>query len=189
VTRDTARVFVRALTLSRLAVGAVALPLASFLDWWGLAAVVFIAAGATDMVDGALARHWRVSSDAGARLDSNADAFLTLGGMLAVAVGGAWPWWLLVVILGAYAAAMWLEKEVLEGDALGLLVLAVPFTNFTLITCIFAELLNLAAGTDVGAVLAVSVPVWAVLAVLKRHRVGDYLRYVVAKAADRNTPY
>lgn len=184
-----ARAVVTALTVSRLAAGAFVLPLASLLDWWKFAAAVFIVAGLTDMVDGALARWLRVASPTGARLDSNADAFLTLGGMLALTFGGLWPWWLIPVILASYVTAMWLENKVLEGDMLGLLVMAVPLTNFALITFIAAGLLNLSTGISLGTVLVASVVVWAALAVLKVHRVADYLRYAVAKTTDRNAPY
>lgn len=183
---DTARNIVRALSASRLVCGVFLLPLAGVFEWWTFAALVFFCAFITDMVDGALARHWRVTSEAGGRLDSNADIFLTLGGVCAVVIAGAWPWWVVVVLFASHQMAMWFERNRLRGDALGLLILAVPLVNFALITALTATLFQLAAGMSLAIFLQLSIVFWAALAVIKRHRVLDYLQYAIRKSMPRD---
>jgi phosphatidylglycerophosphate synthase len=180
VTGDTPYKIVRALSASRLVGGALVL-LAGIAEWWALAAAVFIGSFLTDMVDGALARRWRVVSWAGARLDTNADVFLTASGLLAVTIKGGWPWWLAAVLTAAYACGMWLNRN-LQGDLLSLVLLAVPVVNFVLITYIVATFLELAGAMKAATVLVVSVPCWAVLAFIKQHRIGNYLRMVINRS-------
>ncbi len=64
------------------------------------ALMVFAFAAATDILDGATARHYRLTSQAGAYLDPIADKFLLSGVFLALAAAGHVPWWLVATILG-----------------------------------------------------------------------------------------
>ncbi|MCU0635928.1 MAG: CDP-alcohol phosphatidyltransferase family protein [Gemmatimonadaceae bacterium] len=52
------------------------------------AIVLLFVAAASDVLDGALARRWRVASDAGARMDASADAVLLLSVLWALADRG-----------------------------------------------------------------------------------------------------
>jgi CDP-diacylglycerol--glycerol-3-phosphate 3-phosphatidyltransferase len=76
------------------------------------AAVLFLAAAATDFLDGYLARRWHCTSDFGVFLDTTADKLLICGALIAlVAVGRASPWaaliivWREITILGVKSAA------------------------------------------------------------------------------------
>jgi CDP-diacylglycerol--glycerol-3-phosphate 3-phosphatidyltransferase len=63
------------------------------------AAIVFMAASATDWFDGRLARRWNVSSRLGSFLDTTADKLLVTGALIAlVAVGRASPWFSTAII-------------------------------------------------------------------------------------------
>ncbi|HUB31639.1 MAG TPA: CDP-alcohol phosphatidyltransferase family protein [Bryobacteraceae bacterium] len=73
----------------------------AILDGKHLAALaVFAGAAATDVIDGAAARHFRMSTQAGAYLDPIADKCLLSGVYLALAVAGIVPWWLVAIIFG-----------------------------------------------------------------------------------------
>ena len=63
------------------------------------ALVVFLAAAATDAVDGALARRRGGTTALGAALDPLADKILVVGALTALAVRGIAPAWALVLIL------------------------------------------------------------------------------------------
>jgi cardiolipin synthase len=65
-----------------------------------LALALFIAAGVTDFLDGAAARHFNSKSDTGAYLDPIADKCLLSGVYLALALAGLMPWWLVGLIFG-----------------------------------------------------------------------------------------
>jgi CDP-diacylglycerol---glycerol-3-phosphate 3-phosphatidyltransferase len=76
------------------------------------AAVLFLAAAATDFLDGYLARRWHCTSEFGVFLDTTADKLLICGALIAlVAVGRASPWaaliivWREITILGVKSAA------------------------------------------------------------------------------------
>lgn len=78
---------------------------------WVAATVVFLAAAATDFVDGRLARRWRVETKLGSFLDTTADKLLvatTLIGLLAVSRVSPWVAFVIVAreftILGLRAA-------------------------------------------------------------------------------------
>jgi cardiolipin synthase (CMP-forming) len=60
----------------------------------------FIAAGATDVIDGALARRFGLMTTTGAYLDPIADKLLLSGSFLALAAAKVVPWWLVAVIFG-----------------------------------------------------------------------------------------
>jgi cardiolipin synthase (CMP-forming) len=60
----------------------------------------FLAAGVTDVIDGAVARRFGQMTTAGAYLDPIADKLLLSGSFLALAAAKVVPWWLVAVILG-----------------------------------------------------------------------------------------
>ncbi len=65
-----------------------------------VAAVVLLAAsGATDWLDGFLARRLKQRTELGAKLDPVADRLYILMAIIALAVRGIVPWWLLVVLI------------------------------------------------------------------------------------------
>ncbi len=64
------------------------------------AAVFFVVAGATDFIDGYLARRWARTTTFGSFLDTTADKLLVSGALIAlVDVGRASPW-VAVIIIG-----------------------------------------------------------------------------------------
>ena len=66
---------------------------------FGIAAVVFFVAAATDFFDGWLARRWNITSTLGAFLDTVADKLLVTGTLFAlVEVGRAWAWAAFVIV-------------------------------------------------------------------------------------------
>jgi CDP-diacylglycerol--glycerol-3-phosphate 3-phosphatidyltransferase len=83
-----------ALTIARLALIPifVALVLASDGGHSWPAAIVFGAAGATDQVDGFLARRWRVESDFGKVADPLADRLMILAAIVLLWHAGRLPW-------------------------------------------------------------------------------------------------
>ena len=66
---------------------------------YGVAFVVFIVAGATDLVDGTIARMRKEKSELGAMLDPLADKGLMLTTFVALAIAEVVPWWFVYVIL------------------------------------------------------------------------------------------
>jgi cardiolipin synthase len=65
-----------------------------------LALVLFIAAGFTDVIDGALARGFSLVTQTGAYLDPLADKCLLSGIFLALGSSGIIPWWFVAVVFG-----------------------------------------------------------------------------------------
>jgi cardiolipin synthase len=65
-----------------------------------LALALFAAAALTDVLDGAVARRFRLATPAGAWLDPVADKCLMCGVFLALAGAGTVPWWLVGIIFG-----------------------------------------------------------------------------------------
>ena len=64
------------------------------------ALALFAAAAATDLMDGAAARHFGSSTPAGAYLDPIADKCLLSGVFLALAAANILPWWFVAIIFG-----------------------------------------------------------------------------------------
>jgi cardiolipin synthase len=62
--------------------------------------VLLIIAGFTDVIDGALARHFGWSTTAGAYLDPVADKVLLSTVYICLALQGSVPWWFVAVIFG-----------------------------------------------------------------------------------------
>jgi cardiolipin synthase len=65
-----------------------------------LALALFAVAALTDVLDGAVARHFRLATPAGAWLDPVADKCLISGVFLALAAAGTVPWWLVGIVFG-----------------------------------------------------------------------------------------
>lgn len=66
----------------------------------GEAMTLFIVAGFTDILDGAAARHWNLTTPGGAYLDPIADKCLLGGVFLALAAGEYVPWWFVWIVFG-----------------------------------------------------------------------------------------
>jgi cardiolipin synthase (CMP-forming) len=91
-----------ALTTGRLLAGPV------FLVWGSLPArgivlALLIAAAATDLLDGRIARTLEVASNFGGGLDTTADKVFVLSLVLKLAENDALPWWVFVVLLSQYS--------------------------------------------------------------------------------------
>ena len=86
---------------------------------WPLLTLVFFAAAAfTDYLDGAAARHLKLSSQTGAVLDPIADKCLLSGIFLAMAAAGTVPWWFVAIVFGRDlyillgACILWLTTDI-----------------------------------------------------------------------------
>jgi cardiolipin synthase len=66
-------------------------------DAWAVGALVV--AGISDFLDGFLARRWNQITTLGRLLDPAADRLLTIAVVVAFAVRGIVPWWLLAILL------------------------------------------------------------------------------------------
>ena len=86
------------LSLSRVLLAPFAVR-AVLLGQWRQAVVIFAAAGITDVLDGFLARWWRVSTQLGAYLDPAADKILLSATFVALGSARALPWWLVGIVL------------------------------------------------------------------------------------------
>jgi len=64
-----------------------------------VAAWLLATLGATDWIDGFVARRWHQVSNVGKILDPVADRILVISGLLAVAAAAGVPWWFALVIL------------------------------------------------------------------------------------------
>jgi CDP-diacylglycerol--glycerol-3-phosphate 3-phosphatidyltransferase len=102
------------------------------------AAIVFLAAAATDWFDGRLARRWEVTTRLGSFLDTTADKLLVTGVLVAlVAVDRVSPW-IAVVIVGrelvllGLRAAVAAEGRHLEASLLGKWKATVQFVAIAL---------------------------------------------------------
>lgn len=82
-----------AVTAVRLALLPVYVYLVLATDHWAMAAWLLATLGATDWVDGFLARRWQQVSSVGKILDPVADRLLVMTGVLTIALVGAVPWW------------------------------------------------------------------------------------------------
>ncbi len=88
-----------AVTATRLALMPVFFWLLFDTNHRAVAAWLLAALGATDWVDGYLARRLHQVSDLGKIIDPVADRILVIGGLLAVAAAGGVPWWFALVVL------------------------------------------------------------------------------------------
>jgi CDP-diacylglycerol---glycerol-3-phosphate 3-phosphatidyltransferase len=102
------------------------------------AAIVFLAAAATDWFDGRLARRWEVTTRLGSFLDTTADKLLVTGVLVAlVAVDRVSPWIAIVIVgrelvLLGLRAAVAAEGRHLEASLLGKWKATVQFVAIAL---------------------------------------------------------
>lgn len=97
---DTDRVMTVPNVLSFIRLLAVAVFGWLILAGFDVAAVILLAvSGATDWLDGFLARKLKQRTELGAKLDPVADRLYILMAIVALAVRGIVPWWLLVVLI------------------------------------------------------------------------------------------
>src|SRR6185312_6505931 len=64
------------------------------------ALILFAAAGLTDVLDGAAARHLKMTTTAGAYFDPIADKCLLSAVFIALAAARILPWWLAILVIG-----------------------------------------------------------------------------------------
>jgi cardiolipin synthase (CMP-forming) len=96
-----------------------AAPLAAYLIFYShdsAALLTFAAAGASDGLDGFIARRWGVTSAFGAWLDPVADKLLMVLCLVALFSVGVTPWWLLALVVARDLAIMatWLLIRLLD---------------------------------------------------------------------------
>jgi CDP-diacylglycerol---glycerol-3-phosphate 3-phosphatidyltransferase len=103
-----------------------------------LAAVLFCVAGATDYVDGILARRWHVTSKLGSFLDTTADKLLVSGVLIALLAADRVSPWIVALIVGRELVLMGLrgliaaDGEVMAPSLLGKLKTSVQFVAIPL---------------------------------------------------------
>jgi cardiolipin synthase len=66
---------------------------------WGLAFILFVAAGISDGVDGFIARRFNMRSEFGAYLDALADKALLVSIYVTLSVTGVLPGWLAIIVV------------------------------------------------------------------------------------------
>jgi cardiolipin synthase (CMP-forming) len=88
-----------AVTVVRLAFIPVYVILVVSTDHWAIAAWLLATLGATDWIDGFLARRLHQVSDIGKILDPVADRLLVMTGVVTIAYVGAVPWWFAILTL------------------------------------------------------------------------------------------
>ena len=93
------RTWANVVTLARLALLPVFIWLVIATHHRALAAWLLAVLGATDWVDGYLARRLSQVSNVGKIIDPVADRLLVMGGLICVAVVGAVPWWFAIATL------------------------------------------------------------------------------------------
>lgn len=71
-------------------------PRSSYADWWAVG--LLIAAGASDWLDGKIARALNQQSRLGQLLDPAADRLYIVSTIVALAIRGIIPWWLVIVL-------------------------------------------------------------------------------------------
>ena len=131
----------------------------------GLALTLFLAAAATDVIDGTIARRFGQKTDLGAYLDPLADKLLLSSAFIAQAVIGAIPWWLTILVL---------SRDVVILGTLVVVMLATPIRDFppssfgklnTVVqaTTISTVILNNAHATELAAA-AIGVLIWVAAA-------------------------
>ena len=138
------RTWANLVTLVRLALIPVFFWLLFGTDHWAVAAWLLAALGATDWVDGYLARRLHQVSKIGKVIDPVADRILVISGLLGVAAVGAVPWWfagltlareLIVSILTVTLAALGAARiDVLWWGKVSTFALMTTFPLFLLTT-------------------------------------------------------
>jgi cardiolipin synthase len=88
-----------AITLARLLLLPVFLWLLFGTGHRALAAWLLATLGATDWIDGYVARRWHQVSNIGKVIDPTADRILVIAGLIAVAAAGGVPWWFALITL------------------------------------------------------------------------------------------
>ena len=94
---------------------------ATALHGW-IAAVAFVAAAASDVYDGRLARRFGQASDAGRFLDHFADIAFLLCGYGAFVARGEAPWWVpaaIALAFGTYVVDSWLRSQPAQPSLIG----------------------------------------------------------------------
>jgi CDP-diacylglycerol---glycerol-3-phosphate 3-phosphatidyltransferase len=132
-----------------------------------LAAVLFCVAGATDYVDGVLARRWHVTSKLGAFLDTTADKLLVSGVLIALlAVDRVSPW-IVALIVGRELVLMGLrgiiaaDGEVMAPSLLGKLKTSVQFVAIPLAILRLGDPLGGLYLDEWAMLLAAAITVWS----------------------------
>ncbi|MBA2588167.1 MAG: CDP-alcohol phosphatidyltransferase family protein [Alphaproteobacteria bacterium] len=130
-----------------------AAPLAAWLihaDHDTAALLIFTAAGASDGLDGFIARRWGVTSDFGAWLDPAADKLLMLLCLIALCSIGASPVWLLLLVASRdlAIAAGWLMIKLLGLPFRTRALFLGKLSTVMQVLYIFASLLLLAFDLD-----------------------------------------
>lgn len=111
---------------------------------YGTALVIFLIAGASDGLDGFIARHFNLCTPLGALLDPLADKLLVVSSALVLGWLGIIPWWLAAAIVGrdliivAGAGAYYLRAGRLEMEP-SLLSKANTFLQIGLILVVLAN--------------------------------------------------
>jgi cardiolipin synthase len=132
---------------------------------WALG--VFVAAGLTDALDGAIARMWNQQTTLGRYLDPLADKMLLTSAFIALAVLSWVPFWLLLIVvsrdiillLGTVVMHITQGEHDITPSLLG------KATTFVQLVAVFLALL-LVTGADVGRYFTASVWVVVVVTVL-----------------------
>ena len=140
-----------------------AAPLAAWLILKGhdiAALLTFAAAGASDGLDGFIARHWGVTSAFGAWLDPIADKLLMLFCFAALYYAGATPLWLLGLVVARDLAIVlgWLIIRCLSLTMLASPLLIGKFS--TLVQILYVFLMLLLLSFDVGAPRLAELAAW-----------------------------
>lgn len=108
------------------------------LDGQDVAAVILLAAsGATDWLDGFLARRLKQRSALGAKLDPVADRLYILMAVVALTVRGIMPWWLLAILVARDVMLVLLMPSLRRS---GVLALPVNFVGKAATMCLLLAL-------------------------------------------------
>jgi len=119
----------------------------------GAAVVLLMVSGATDYLDGVIARRWNQVSRLGQLLDPAADRLYILATLVGLGVRGIVPWWLLGLIV-ARDLVLGLALLVLRRHGVGPLPVHYLGKAATLNLLYAFPLLLLGAGTGTGATVA-----------------------------------
>jgi CDP-diacylglycerol---glycerol-3-phosphate 3-phosphatidyltransferase len=132
-----------------------------------LAAVLFCVAGATDYVDGVLARRWHVTSKLGSFLDTTADKLLVSGVLIALLAADRVSPWIVALIVGRELVLMGLrgliaaDGEVMAPSLLGKLKTSVQFVAIPLAILRLGDPLGGLYLDEWAMLLAAAITVWS----------------------------